>query len=265
MLIAVNTTLGHTDRGTGTPLLFLHAFPLHAEMWTPQLTVLSALARVLTVDAPGRGRSASMSPVPSLDERAVRICALLDLLKIPKVVLVGLSMGGYNAFAFYRRFPERVLALVLADTRAQADTPEARAGRTAMIRTAETQGHGPIADAMLPKLLGKTAHETRPELVQQVRAMIHSVPIPAIVSDLQAMAARPDSTDLLPTIRVPTLIIVGDEDVPSPPADAREMADRLPQPQLAVLTHAGHLSNLEQPEAFNQAMKDFLGTLKGRT
>lgn len=237
--------------------MFLHAFPLHAGMWAPQ-AALSAQARVLTVDAPGRGRSHAVPPSASLEARVDQIAALLDAEQIPKVVLAGLSMGGYTALAFCRRHAERLLGLLLADTRAEADTDEGRAGRMAMIQTAEREGIDAIANAMLPKLLGETTRRTRPDLVEQVRALIRDVPVPAIVSDLLCMAARPDSTALLPTIAVPTLVIVGEEDVPTPPAVARAMADTIPGASLAIIPHAGHLSNLEQQERFNQVVSDFL-------
>jgi pimeloyl-ACP methyl ester carboxylesterase len=253
--------LGHTDDGDGIPVVLLHAFPLHAGMWQPQIDGLARHTRIITVDAPGRGRSLALPQSVDLSERADQLGLLLDHLGIEKAVLVGLSMGGYTAFAFCRRHPGRLKGLVLADTRAQADSDEARAGRMAMIQSAEKDGVDAVADAMLPKLLGRTTTMSKPDLVRQVREWIRTIPVPVIVSDLRAMAARPDSSALLPSITVPTLVIVGEEDVPTPPAEARDMAGRIGGAEVAVIPQAGHLSNLEQPDRFNEVLKDYLDEL----
>jgi 3-oxoadipate enol-lactonase len=186
---------------------------------------------------------------------------LLDHLTIQQAVFVGLSMGGYILMAFYRLYSDRVKGLVLADTRAQADTAEGRAGRFEMIRTAETHGANAIADIMIPRLLSARTIKTDPELVGKVRAMIVHNPVDTIVADLRAMADRPDSVPLLTTIARSTLVLVGELDRGTPPSDARLMADRIPDAHLAVLPDAAHLSNLEKPEVFNQSVLSFLESI----
>ena len=250
--------LEYTDEGTGTPLVLLHAFPLNRTMWEPQITPFSARFRTIAVDLRGHGASNAGHTPHTLEDFATDIKHLLDHLNIQEAIFVGLSMGGYILMALYRLYPDRVKGLVLADTRAQADTPEGRAGRFEMIRTAETQGVSAIADIMIPRLLSAHTIQTNPDLVGKVRRMILDNPVKTIVADLRAMAERPDSVPLLEKIARPTLVLVGELDQGTPPSDARVMAERIPDAQLAVLPGAAHLSNLEVPEAFNQAVLSFL-------
>ena len=250
--------LEYTDEGAGTPIVLLHAFPLNRTMWEPQITPFSAGLRTIAIDLRGHGGSGH-GPTPyTLEELATDIKSLLDHLNIQEAIFVGLSMGGYILMAFYRLYPDRVKALVLADTRAQADTPDGRAGRLGMIRTAETQGTNAIADIMMPRLLSAHTMKTDPELVRKVRRMILHNPVETIVADLRAMAERPDSVSLLINIARPTLLLVGELDQATPPSDARLMAERIPNAQLAILPGAAHLSNLEVPEAFNQSVLSFV-------
>ena len=266
MKVTVNgIELAYIRQGTGTPVLFLHAFPLHRMMWAAQVTHLSPYADVIALDLRGHGESGSISRSYTLDDLGDDVAALLDHLTISKVVLAGLSMGGYIALSFVRRHAPRLQGLILADTRAQADTEDGRAGRYALIKTAETHGVDAVIEAMLPKLLSVEARQTRPDLVTQVSQWIRQNPIPAITADLRAMAERPDSTPTLPKIKVPTLVIVGEQDGTTPPADARLMADRIPAADLAVIPAAGHLANMEQPERFNDAVLAYLDELREAT
>ena len=253
--------LEYTDQGTGTPLVLLHAFPLNRTMWAPQIDPFSAHFRTIAIDLRGHGGSSQGHTPFTLEELATDIKDLLDQLTIRQAIFVGLSMGGYILMAFYRLYPDRVKALVLADTRAQADTAEGRAGRFEMIRTAETQGANAIADIMIPRLLSARTIKTNPDLVGTVQAMIFHNPVETIVGDLRAMAGRPDSVPLLAQIARPTLLLVGALDQGTPPSDARFMADRIPDAQMTVLPDAAHLSNLEKPEAFNQAVLSFLESI----
>jgi len=253
--------LEYTDQGTGTPLVLLHAFPLNRTMWAPQIDPFSAHFRTIAIDLRGHGGSSQGHTPFTLDELATDIKDLLDQLTIRQAIFVGLSMGGYILMAFYRLYPDRVKALVLADTRAQADTAEGRAGRFEMIRTAETQGANAIAGIMTPRLLSARTIKTNPDLVGTVRAMIIHNPVETIVADLRAMAERPDSVPLLAQIARPTLLLVGALDQGTPPSDARFMADRIPDAQVTVLPDAAHLSNLEKPQAFNQAVLSFLKSI----
>ena len=253
--------LAYADQGRGMPVVLLHAFPQGHTMWAPQLDAFSTTHRVIAPDFLGFGESDAPDGPYSLDHYADDVKGLLDHLSIRQAVLAGLSMGGYTLFAFYRKYPERVKALVLADTRAGADTEEGKAGRFAMAQTAQARGAGAIADIMLPKLLSPVALQTKPDLVQRVRATIEQTQISGIAGALMAMAERPDSVSLLTQIARPTLIITGELDGPTPPAEGKLMAERIPGARLEIIPQAGHLSNLEQPEAFNKALRSFLNQL----
>ena len=254
--------IAYSDQGTGTPLIFLHAFPLNRTMWKPQEGPLSRQCRVVTVDLRGHGESDAPLWRFSLEQYADDVAGLMDHLSIQQAVLVGLSMGGYVGFAFYRKYAQRVRGLVLADTRAQADSDEARTGRFNLAQTAFRQGPGPVADAMIPKLLRPTSLKKGSDRVAQLRRIIETTEISGIIVDLIAMADRPDSLPLLPHITCPALVIVGDEDHTTPPADAQLIAQGIPGARLAVIAGAGHLSNLEQPEQFNTLVSDFVAGLK---
>ncbi|MGH7231244.1 MAG: alpha/beta fold hydrolase [Nitrospiraceae bacterium] len=253
--------LAYSDEGTGLPVLFIHAFPLNRRMWAPQVSELHEQFRVITVDLRGHGESGPIAETWTIDEFASDICALLDRLSIRQIVLAGSSMGGYVALAFYRRFADRVKGLVLADTRAQSDSPEARAARFSMIQTVESRGAPAIADIMLPKLLCPASLRNKPGLAQDLRIMIERTPVATIRADLKAMADRPDSTPLLRTIACPTLILVGELDQATPPTEAQLMAEGIAHAQLRVIHDAGHLPNLEQSPAFNSVLAPFLKTL----
>ncbi len=253
-------TIGYTDQGNGTPLIFIHAFPLSKAMWQPQVDALQDAYRVITIYIGGHGESDIVLWNDSLNDYAKNVIHLLDHLGISQAVFVGLSMGGYTLFSIYRRYANRVKGLVLADTRAQADSEEGKAGRRSMAEVAFKDGASAIADIMLPKLLAPTTFQHRPELVEQVRQMILQTPESGIVVDLVAMAARPDSTDLLSMITCPTLVIVGEKDQATPVEESQYITQRIPEARLVIIPEAGHLSNFEQPVAFNQAVQSFLQT-----
>ncbi len=254
--------LAYTDQGEGTPLVFIHAFPLSKAMWQPQVKALAKSNRVMTLDLLGHGESDTILWNWSLDDYAKDILEFLDYLEIPQAVFIGLSMGGYTLFSMYRQYPERVQALILANTRAQADTEEGETGRRAMAQIAFKNGATAIADMMIPKLLAPITIEKRPEIVEQVRQMILQTPAAGIVVDLMAMASRLDSTHLLSEITCPTLILVGKEDQATPITESEYIAQRISGSTFITIPQAGHLSNLEQPEAFNQAIQSFLETNK---
>lgn len=209
-------SIAYSDEGTGLPIVFLHAFPLNRTMWATQEEALSSQFRIITIDLRGHGESDAPLWRYTLDQSADDVSTLLDHLGIQRALFVGLSMGGYILFAFYRKYAARVKGLVLADTRAQADTAEGRDGRFLMAQTAYKKGPPAIADLMIPKLLSPQTIETRPDLVQQMRAMIEINQISGIAGDLMAMAERPDSVPLLSQITCPTQIIVGELDQATP-------------------------------------------------
>lgn len=250
-------TLAFNDQGAGLPLVFLHAFPLNRTMWADQEKSLSSQFRVITIDLRGHGESDAPLWRYTLDQAANDVIGLLDHLSIQQAVFIGLSMGGYILFALYRKYAERVKGLVLADTRAQADTAEGTAARFQMAQTAYRNGPSAVADIMIPKLLSPATMQTKPELVRRVRRMIEGNQISGIAGDLMAMAERPDSVPLLKQITCPIQIIVGELDVQTPPAEARLMAGRIPNAHLAIIPAAAHLSNLEQPDSFSEIVRAF--------
>ena len=245
------------DRPRGT-LLLLHAFPLNARMWEGQLTIADAGWRVIAPQLRGYDGGTGDPPATSVDDYAGDVIDLLDALHVKQAVVGGLSMGGYVAFALLRHAARYVQGLILADTRSQADTPEGIAGRTRMLQLVQDNGPSAVTDDMLSKVLGETTRATRPAVVEHVRSLMLASSAEAIAGGVRALMTRPDSTPLLATIHVPTLIVVGDEDTLTPPAAAEEMHRGIAGSQLVRIPQAGHLSNLEQPDLFNAAVSAFL-------
>jgi len=261
--IVAGRPLRYLDTGVGQPLVLLHAFPLSADMWRPQLAAPPPGWRLITPDLRGfRGVLAAPDSTPvgrvTMDDYARDVIALLDHLQIDRAVVGGCSMGGYVTFAVRRLAPERVRGVVLANTRPQADSDEGRAKRGEMLALLEREGPAGVANEMLPKLLGRTSHESRPDVVAHVRQLIEANPADAIGAAIGALRDRPDSTSLLPSIDVPALVIAGDEDTLIPREAADQMFDALPDAQLCVIGGAGHLSSLEVPAVFEQALRSFL-------
>ncbi|WP_373046475.1 alpha/beta fold hydrolase [Vulgatibacter sp.] len=242
------------EQGSGAAMLLLHAFPLDSRMWQQQLDGLSDRYRVIAPDLSGFGASTvPADPAAySVERWAEEARAVLDACGIERAIVGGCSMGGYVAFAFLRRWPERVAGLLLADSRAGADTPEARKGREQTQAEVRSQGKGPLVERMLGLLLSQRGQGDA-ALVQRVRALMDQREA-GIVGGLEALKNRPDSADLLPGVRVPAVVVVGAEDAITPPALAEEMAAAIPGARLSVLPAAGHLANLEVPEAFDRAL-----------
>ena len=255
--------LHYADVGSGEPaLVLLHAFPVHAGMWGPQLEHLSAERRVVAPDLLGFGSSDAPDSMfrYTMAGYADLVAKLLDHLGIRQVVLGGLSMGGYVAFAFHRQYPDRVGGLILADTKAAADTTEAFERRTDQQEQVARIGTEALIETLLEGLLCEHTRTNRPELVEQVRRLMANPPA-GFIGALEAMKLRPDATEELAKISVPTLIVVGEDDSLSPPDVARAMQERIPDAQVVVLPRAGHLSNLEAADEFNTAVAGFLGRL----
>ncbi|MBC7790276.1 MAG: alpha/beta fold hydrolase [Anaerolineae bacterium] len=244
--------------GDGPPIVFLHSFPLNRKLWSPQLRALAGFGRCLAPDSRGFGQS-EVAPPYTMDQYADDVIALLDSLEMrERVTFVGISMGGYVALALWRRHRHRVRALVLADTRATADTEEAREKRRVLNRTAKERGIGAVADLQLAGLIGKTTRLRHPTIAAEIRAMISSAPIAGVVGASEAMMARPDSTELLSSIDVPTLVIVGQEDVLTPPVEAEALCAAIPGCQVQIIPNAGHSTCIERPAAFNHTVGEFL-------
>lgn len=236
-----------TDSGSGTPILWIHGFPLASSMFEPQLAIEGV--RHLMPDLPGFGRS-PFSPVETMDDYARAMLEVLDQRGIDRAVIAGFSMGGYIAFALARLAPERMRGLILIDTRETPDTDEARKGRYETIEKVQREGVQVVADSMLPKMLTASAPA---EMRERVREIMMSSSKEGVIAALRAMAARPDSSST--RIGVPTLIVVGSEDPITPPADAERMARAIPNATLVNIDGAAHLSNYEQAEAFNAAVR----------
>lgn len=253
----------HTrEAGVGRPLVLLHAFPLSSAMWLSQREGLAEVCRVITPDQRGFGGTPLGHDPPSLDEAADDLAALLDARGLDRVVLGGLSMGGYVAMAFLRRHPARVEALVLADTRAGADSPEGRAKRERIADAVLTEeGASIVVDEVLGTLVGETTMARRALVFGRVKAFVQAAPPYAVAWAQRAMAARPDSSPDLAATDVPTLVLVGEEDTLTPPSAAEGIVEIMPAARLVRLPGAGHLSAVETPEAFNEAVRDFLAGL----
>jgi 3-oxoadipate enol-lactonase len=251
--------MAYRDRGRGheTALLLIHGFPLDSRLWDAQIAGLSSHIRVIAPDLRGCGRS-EVPPGPySMEQYAGDMAGLLDGLGIRRAVVAGLSMGGYIAFAMWRRYPERVRALVLADTRAEPDSPQARSNRDAAALRVREIGPAAYAEEMLPRLLAPSS-AANPRIRERALRMMAAQPIEGIVGALGGLRDRADSRGLLPGITVPALVIVGGDDSLTPPADARTMADGIPDARLVEVPRAGHLSPLENPRAVNAALRKFL-------
>ncbi len=248
--------------GEGTPLLLIHGFPFDHRTWDGQLKALSSRARVITPDLAGFGESPAGEPPYSVQRYAEDCVAVLDGLDINEPVVVGgLSMGGYIALAFVRHFPERVAGLLLASTRAGADSQEGRANRDKAIADVKANGVAQFVEGMHPKLLAPSSYETKPEVAARLKGIMLNASEAGVVGALQAMRDRPDATEELAQIEVPALVVHGEEDGVIPISEAEAMAAALPYADLVRIADAGHLPNMEQPMAFNEAVEAFLGRI----
>jgi len=253
--------IGYDDVGTGVPVAFIHGFPHNRTLWSPQVSALVDRARCIAPDLRGFGETSRHGPF-TIDQYADDVAMLLRILGIERAVVTGLSMGGYIAFSLWRRHRSLVRALVLAHTRAGADTEEGREKRRALVVLARTRGAGAVADGQITGMLGKTTRERRPAMIDEVHRMLGSASVEGIVGALEAMMARVDSTDTLATIDVPTLVIAGGEDALIPRSDAHILHDAIRGSRLEVIEHAGHVSNMERPAAFNHVLSEFLAGLE---
>ena len=253
--------LAYTDTGLGLPVVLLHGYPFNRTLWNEQVSALSNGYRVITPDLRGLGESESRPGAATMNRMAQDVAALLDRLEISRAVIGGLSMGGYVALAFYKQFPSRVRALILADTRAQADTEEGKLRRHQQAQKALAEGMAGIADAMLPKLLTPETVSKRPEVVKRVRDMMLKTKPEGAAGALLGMAEREDLTSLLSQITCPALILVGQEDPITPVQDSEKMHREIAGSRLVVIENASHVSNVERTEQFNEELTRFLNLL----
>lgn len=253
----------YIDRGDpkGLPVVLIHGFPFSHEMWEPQVAALKARYRVIAYDVRGHGKSSVGDGLYTLEYFVDDLLGLLDRLKVGKAVLCGLSMGGYIALRALERAPERVRALILCDTRSEADGNQGKVLRAGAMKAVAENGVPAFAEGFATPLFAPATLAAARPCVEKVKALIRANSPLGIRGTLLALAARTDATAFLPSIKVPTLILVGEKDVLTPPALSEAMHKAIPGSRLRALPEAGHLSNLENPAAFNAALLEFLGGL----
>jgi pimeloyl-ACP methyl ester carboxylesterase len=250
------------DVGEGTPLVLLHAYPLSSAMWLAQRESLAKRFRVLTPDLRGFGGSVLGDDDPSVDVMADDVAALLRSKGIDRAVIGGLSMGGYVAMAFCRRHLDQVLGLVLANTKATADTSARQAERLELADRIDSEASvRELVEELLPKLVGPTTFRQRALVYGRVRGLVQSTPPRAAAWAQRAMAGRTDAIETLRSVRVPALVIAGSEDEIATEDDARAMAEALPNAEMLLVPRCGHLTAVEQPELFNEAVAEFVTAL----
>ena len=253
------TEIAVVDHGQGHPLLLVHGFPLNHTMWKHQISELSRGYRVLAVDLPGFGTSKPLEPPVSIRDYADALAAMLEMLQINQpVTFCGLSMGGYIGWQFLKHHPEKVHSLIACDTRSDNDDDRTARGRRLMAQQVVKDGSSSVAATMTLKICGETSQERNPDLIQHVAAMIRSTQPQSIAAGQLAMSEREDATPILETIQIPTLFAVGMEDTITPPAQMKSLAGMVPNSRYAEIPHAGHLAPLENPVAFNTAVRSFL-------
>lgn len=264
--MAHGTGLQWRERGSGpATLLLVHGYPLSSAIWDAQLEAVPPGWRFLAPDLPGFGDSPPPPPPRhawTMDDYADELAGFMERLGVSRAVVCGLSMGGYAAFRLWARHPARMAGLVLTNTRALPDTPEARQTRRANAERAEREGVAPLVEAMLPKLVAAETLAGRPEVVMKLRSIMMASSVAGVVAALGAMAERPDSTPLLPRIDVPALVVAGAEDPFAPPAEMSAMAEAIPGAELVVLPRVAHLSCMEDAAAFNAALTRFLAGIR---
>ena len=263
--------LASGEPGAGQVVVFLHAFPLNAAMWHAQLAALPPGWIGLAMDFRGFGRSeadeirSEETGALSMDDYASDVAGVLDALGAPGAAVCGCSMGGYAALAVLRGYPQRVTGLLLADTRATADSEAARAGREAMLEALDRGGPAAVAANMRPKLAGATTHDARPGVVAAIDGMMLDATGAGIRSAVLRMMGRPDATSDLAGFPGPVAVVVGEEDVLTPLAEAESLAEVASGTAFVTIPAAGHLPNLEAPEAFNLALRDLLARVERAT
>jgi len=261
-----DVTLQVEDVGRGIPVVFVHGFPLNRTMWNAQWKSLQEDCRTIVPDLRGFGGSTVTPGTVTMEQMADDLAAMLDAMSITEpIVFCGLSMGGYVAWQFVQRHRKRLQGLILCDTRAAADSPEAAEGRRKTADQVVRLGAQSIAEAMQPKLFGETTMKERPEVVKAVREMILSTNVEGIAAAQRGMAQRPDVSGQLEEIDVPTLVICGEEDRISPVKEMAEIAEKIPIARFVVVPDSGHMTPMEVPEVVNEAIRNFLKDLTAET
>jgi pimeloyl-ACP methyl ester carboxylesterase len=253
--------LYYETSGDGFPVVLLHPFPAHHGFWADVTPKLGTPYRLVLPDLRGHGRSETGSGDATMARQADDLFCVLEALKISKAVFVGVSIGGYILFDFWRRHRDRVAALVLSNTRAEPDTEQGRANRLKSIEDARVRGTAPFFDAQMEKLIGESTRRNRPDIVAKARAMMQMMTVAGFAAVQQGMAERPDSVPILHGINVPTLVIAGEEDTLTPLPNAQFMQQRIPGARLVVIHRSGHYAAMENPEEFARSLRQFLESL----
>ncbi len=260
ILSLADGNIAYVDRGdkNAIPVIFLHGFPFNYTMWELQLEAVSRHYRAIAYDVRGHGDSTVGDGQFTIEQHVDDLIALLDHLKIEKVNIVGLSMGGYITLRALERNPERFTSAALCDTRSEADSNEGKVGRAVAMREVKKNGSIQFADGFVKKIFAEQTFERNKDAVERIRSIIaHTSPL-SIAGTLMALAARTDTTQSLGAIKVPVLILVGKQDALTPPSAAQALQERIPGSELHIVPEAGHMSNLENPEFFNEKLLYFL-------
>jgi pimeloyl-ACP methyl ester carboxylesterase len=259
ILVKVNgINICYDDYGKGSPVVFVHGFPFDKSSWQPQIAALQKNFRVIAYDIRGFGKSTSDQSEFSIEQFADDLVALLDALLLERVTVCGLSMGGYVVLNAVNRYPGRFAKIILADTQCVADTEEGREKRFQAIRQIEEQGLTGYTDAYLKNVFTKSSIENQSPAVDAIRKVILNTPISTFVSSLKALAHRHETCSVLNSIRMPAMIICGKEDIVTPPERSLFLSQNIPHSRLHIIADAAHLSNLEQPEIFNNLLLSFI-------
>ena len=247
--------------GDGPPVVLLHPFPVHHEFWLPVAEVLATRYRVLMPDLRGHGESGIGEGPATMEKHAADIAHVMDDADVGRAPLIGVSIGGYALFEFWRRHRGRVAGLGLCNTKAQADGPEARAGRLQAANDVLQRGTEPFFESMIAKVLGKTTRDMRPDLVDGALRMMGQMSPEDVAQVQRGMAARPDSIETAKTINVPTLLVTGAEDLMTGVNEAELMHQHISGSQVRVITKAGHYAAWEQPEESAKVLRQFVDSL----
>lgn len=249
--------------GGGPAVILLHPFPVHHEFWLPVAEKLSTRYRIILPDLRGHGDSEVGDGPATMDKHAADLRAVFDDAEVDRAPIIGVSIGGYLLFEFWRKYRSRVAALGLSNTKAPADNQEARAARLAAANDVLDRGTEPFFESMIPRSLARTTRETRPDLVEGALRMMRKMSPEDVAQVQRGMAERPDSMDTLKTINVPTLLITGDEDVSTGINEAELMRNHISGSRLSVIAKAGHYSPWEQPDEAGRLLRQFLDSVAG--
>ncbi len=247
--------------GKGPPLVLLHPFPANRGIWMPVAEMLATRYRIVLPDLRGHGDSGVGEGPATMGKHADDITRVCDDAGVSRAIFGGISIGGYILFEFWRRHRERVSALILCDTKAAADNDEGRRNRLKAADDVEKHGPNDFLDSMIARLLGQTTRTNRPDVVGAARAIMAKSTVPGLAAVQRGMAERPDSVPTLATINVPTLVLVGEEDVLTPVSEAETMRRNIPNATMAVIPKAGHYAPFEQPQESGRVIRQFLDRL----